>query len=121
MYCRISDEKPSLLDFRRDVALGLMSKIEVNSKKGSLKRTSKSPQQLSNKRRGKDPSVSNDVRLGNLGVHWPTFTEGVRARCEMCAMKQIQSRPYSKCSHCGVYLCCNDKKNCFAEYHGLEL
>lgn len=121
VYCRISGEKPSLLDFRRDVALGLMSQTDVNCKKGSLKRSSKSPQQPSNKRRGKEPSVPNDVRLGNLGVHWPTFTEGVRARCEMCAMKQIQSRPYSKCSHCGVYLCCNDKKNCFAEYHGLDL
>ncbi|XP_046666760.1 piggyBac transposable element-derived protein 4-like [Homalodisca vitripennis] len=80
VYCRISGEKPPLLDFRRNVALGLMSKCEVNCKKGSLKRTSKSPQQPSNKRRGKEPSVSNDVRLGTLGVHWPTFTEGVKRK-----------------------------------------
>ena len=27
----------------------------------------------------------------------------------------------SKCSHCSIFLCINEKKNCFAEYHDANL
>ena len=29
----------------------------------------------------------------------------------------LESRPFSKCSHCDVFRCCNKKKSCFLEYH----
>lgn len=120
VYCEV-EEKITLLQYRRAVSCGLMNfKEEPHNK--SLKRKSPSTPSpsVSVKRRGKMESVPKDVRLGNLGVHFPIFGN-YRGRCEMCSLKQIQSRPYSKCSRCGVFLCCNDKKNCFIEYHGLNL
>lgn len=72
------------------------------------------------KRRKSEYSTIKDVRLGNRGIHWPTFVEN-RGRCEVCSLKKIQSKPHSKCSHCNVFLCVNEKKNCFAEYHEVNL
>uniref|UniRef100_A0A1B6DE87 PiggyBac transposable element-derived protein domain-containing protein n=1 Tax=Clastoptera arizonana TaxID=38151 RepID=A0A1B6DE87_9HEMI len=36
------------------------------------------------------------------------------------AVKEIQSRPHSKGFNSKVFLCVNEKKNCFAEYYGIE-
>lgn len=116
VFCQ-QNEKISLYQYRRSVAQGLMTfkKLSVN------KRSSRTDHSTSSnkRRRGKTESVTADVRLGNLGVHWPIFGEA-RGRCELCSIRNIQSRPYSKCRHCGVFLCCNDKKNCFTEYHGIS-
>lgn len=121
IYCRSTEEKkPKLLEFRRDVARGLMSFQQVNPKKNLKRGNNTPPRAAPAKRRSKDVSVPDDVRLSNLGNHWPVFEHGVRGRCEMCALKKVQSRPYSKCHHCKVFLCCNDKKNCFIEFHGLD-
>ena len=68
------------------------------------------------KRRKIGFSVTKDVRLQNVGVHWPEFV-GSRGRCEVCSSKQIESRPHSNCTTCKVFLCCNEKTNCFTEYH----
>lgn len=106
-----------LIQFRRDVALGLLT-YNGPSKRSSNKRRSTDKSPVTSKRRGKTYSVSKDMRLGNRGVHFPLFVE-TRGRCELCSMKKIQSRPYCKCRHCGVYLCCNEKKNCFIEYHDI--
>jgi hypothetical protein len=47
-----------------------------------------------------------------------------RVRCEWCqAVRRatkgtgLESRPFSKCSHCDVFLFCNKKRNCFLEFH----
>ncbi|CAI6345494.1 unnamed protein product [Macrosiphum euphorbiae] len=90
--------KIPLLVFRRQVVRGL----------------------LSEKEKRKQLSVSKDARLHNRGIHWPKFTKS-RGRCELCSFKyQLQSRPFSKCLTCNVFLCYNDKKNCFAEYHDIN-
>lgn len=114
VYCQ-AHEKISLLEYRRAVAQGLMTQKDVGANKRSLSTT---PTSSSKKRRGKGESVAIDVRLGNLGVHWPIFVES-RGRCELCSIKNVQSKPHSKCQHCGIFLCCNEKKNCFAKYHGI--
>lgn len=61
------------------------------------------------KRRKNAFSMPRDVRTSNIGVHWPRFIEK-RARCEVCSSKGVESRPFSICNHCKVYLCLNDKK-----------
>ncbi|GFW78068.1 hypothetical protein TNCV_135381 [Trichonephila clavipes] len=33
------------------------------------------------------------------------------------ALKNIQSKPHSKCTTCNEFLCINERKNCFFEYH----
>ena len=70
------------------------------------------------KRRKVSYSVPDSIRLQNIGVHCVTFVSE-RGRCEVCSKKRIQSRPHSKCYMCNVFLCCNEKKNCFREFHNL--
>jgi hypothetical protein len=103
--------KSSVLETRRSIARGLMTQ------KMPLKRKSVQPMEtIPTKRRNTGMSVPNDVRLGNRGVHWPLFTSK-RGRCEWCSIKKIESRPFSICSNCKIFLCCNEKKNCMKEYH----
>jgi len=57
--------------------------------------------------------------MSNRGIHWSQFT-GSHGRCEVGSFTyQFQSRPFSKCTTCNVFLCFIDKKHCFAEYHGI--
>lgn len=53
------------------------------------------------------------------GIHWVVYSAN-RGRCELCSTQGIESRPKSKCSHCKVFLCSNENKNCFNEYHEVE-
>ncbi|XP_075215245.1 uncharacterized protein LOC142321137 [Lycorma delicatula] len=114
------DGKIPLIDFRWSVARGLLTFTEP--KKGSISIKRRSLEQLpeqNKKRRGKSFSVPKDVREGNRGVHWPVFID-IRRLCEICSINGIQSRPYNKCSHCGVHLCCSDKKSCFVAFHNIS-
>lgn len=96
IYKKINpDDNISLLEFRRGVSTGLM--IKSNTKKRTLdissgsrgaspsSRSSASSRNNSSvnpsKRRKYNYSVSNDVRLGNRGAHWPIFGKD-RRRCE---------------------------------------
>ncbi|KAL7644533.1 UNVERIFIED_CONTAM: hypothetical protein RMT77_004069 [Armadillidium vulgare] len=101
IYCDVNAKIP-LIDFRRNLAMGLVSKGIVNHH--------------SNKRRKISYSVPHDVRLSNKGTHWPIFVES-RGRCEVCSSNKIQSRPYSICRACRVHLCVNNAKNCFLTFH----
>jgi len=112
VYCRIND-KVTLLDFRRHVAMGLLTMGKVDRKRG---RPSSSPLVGMTKHKKKQFSIPVDIRKSNLGVHWIEFVL-TRGRCELCTAAGIESRPSSKCTTCGVFLCCNNKKNCFVEYH----
>lgn len=101
IYCDVNAKIP-LTDFRRNLAMGLVSK-------GIVKH-------YSNKRRKISYSVPHDVRLSNKGTHWPIFVES-RGRCEVCSSNKIHSRPYSICRACKVHLCVNNSKNCFLIFH----
>lgn len=104
VYCQ-STEKIKLLQFRRSVALGLMTQKNPTTNRKSLKSTSRNEISVpaSKRRRETTESVCKDVRLGNLGVHWPTFVD-TRGRCELCSINNIQSKPYSKCGHWGLLM-----------------
>lgn len=118
-YVIFSDirEKIPLLEYRRGIALGLMAQQKCKTVKRRSQDVPHQPQ--CKKRRGVSYSVSADVRLGNRGAHWIKFTDR-RGRCEVCSVNKVQSRPHSVCSLCNVFLCCNEKKNCFSIYHGVE-
>jgi hypothetical protein len=93
----------SLLDYRGEIACGLLAYTEHSCTHHA-------------KRKKEKFSTPDSVRLSIAGIHWPLFTN-IRGRCEVCSLDKVESRPLSKCSHCGVHLCCNVKKNCFVEYH----
>ena len=102
------EENLTLLDFRRGVSLGLMNR--ASQTKGKKRRsTSSDKNTMKTKRRKYNYSVCNDLRLGNRGNHWAVFVKE-RRRCEYCSAQGIQSKPHSKCSSCGVFLCLNEKK-----------
>lgn len=94
----------TLLDFYREVGCGLLTYSERSTSHGP------------GKRRRYNYPTPDSVRLGNTGIHWPEFTNS-KNRCQVCSTNNITSRPLSKCSHCGVHLCCNAMKNCFVIYH----
>lgn len=115
---KLSESKLTVLQFRRAVAQGL-----ITQGKCGLKRTTDiSPGTSKGRpclqpRRGKQLfSTTSDVRLGNLGAHWLQFSK-TRGRCEVCSKNNIESKPYTKCSTCNIFLCLNEKKPCFNEYH----
>ncbi|XP_044740939.1 piggyBac transposable element-derived protein 3-like [Chrysoperla carnea] len=114
IYCQ-ARTKMSVLEFRRAVTNGLAVK---GATLPSTSRLSNSRISYGNRpqKRKYNYSVSQDLRLSNRGAHWARFGNQ-RGRCEQCRCYGIQSRPFSKCSACGIFLCCNKEKNCFLHYH----
>lgn len=112
----------TLKEYRRSVCRGLMSEGATpgTSRKQKVACNKRNNLEVAgpSKRRKLDFSIPKDVRHGNRGCHWVTFGKK-RGRCEICSKKKVESRPYSTCSTCKVHLCCNEKKNCFSEFHGV--
>ena len=121
IYSEVCGKTP-FLQYKRMVAQGLLTKAKTCSKKRGRPKTENSPSATSshlsiqNKRRKAGFSVLKDIRNENRGAHWPEFVKN-RGRCEYCSMQNKESRPHSKCSLCKVFLCVNERKNCFYEYH----
>ncbi|GBM86783.1 PiggyBac transposable element-derived protein 3 [Araneus ventricosus] len=117
-YSDIQDKIP-LLEYKRRVTQGLITMSKVSSKKRGRPRSDAgeiSELPPPKKRKTANFSVSDDIRQQNKGAHWPVFVKN-RGRCEFCASKKIESRPHSQCTLCKVFLCVNEKKNCFYQYH----
>lgn len=112
-------EKRTVKDFRRSVAQGLMTMKDVGVKK-RISRENPDSSGPSKRRKASSYSTLSDVRLGNRGGHWPKYVQN-RGRCEVCSMQKTQSKPRTVCSLCNVYLCLNDKKNCFVDYHEVNV
>ena len=70
------------------------------------------------KRRKVSYSVPDSIRLQNTGAHYIIYMSEW-GRCEVCPKRSNQSRSHSKCYMCNVFLRCNEKKNCFKEFHNL--
>lgn len=110
----LNNTKLSVKLYRRAVAQGLIVLNKSGLKKSSDVFPSTSKLQP---RRGKQLfSTPTDVRLGNLGARWIEFSKN-RGRCEVCSKNQKESKPYTKCTTCKVFLCMNEKIQCFNEYH----
>lgn len=111
----------SLLEYRRILSQGLITQKELPTPTRGMFKKKVSPDcnaKINKKRRGKKFSIPDEVRFGNRGIHCLKFDK-LRGRCEVCAMGNIQSRPHSKCTHCNIFLCANEKKNCFASFHNM--
>jgi len=81
VYCSLF-EKMSVLEYRRSVVQGLLTKQTLGKKRPSVQIDKNV------KRRKNQFSLPQDVRTGNRGIHWPTFVKE-RRRCEVRSSKQI--------------------------------
>ena len=115
-YCKIESSKITTLEFRRLVAQTLIT-LAQPPKVGRPALSVTPP--VSKKRRSSEFSVPKSIRLQNRGAHWVIYDKK-RGRCEECQRNKVESRPHSLCSMCKVFLCCNEKKNCFAAFHEVE-
>ena len=70
--------KLPLLEFRRELAQGLLTYAKNRTFRGTPKR------------RKIEYSIPTSVRFSNTGVHWPDFI-GKKRRCEVCSKKGIES------------------------------
>ncbi|KAK3726474.1 hypothetical protein RRG08_005078 [Elysia crispata] len=121
VFCKVTQEQQlSLLNFLRSVALSLLA-MSRPPKMGRSLSASPCPSPVpAKKRRKTEFSVSDAVRLEQAGVHYVVYKKD-RGRCEVCSAKGVQSRPHSKCNMCDVFLCCNEKKNCFLDFHDISV
>lgn len=87
------------------VLLTLRESSTSNKRQSTLK--TKDP--VTKKIRGKEWSVLKYMCLTNRGIYWSKFVSS-RGNRQVCAKNKIQLIPYSKSSHCNVFVCCNDKK-----------
>jgi hypothetical protein len=117
-----------LLQFKRRVTLGLLT-YGLNSEKFQAGQKGRSMPILhpmptpGPKRRKSRLSVRDELRFSAVGLHLPIFDEK-RGRCEWCQATtecKRESRPFSRCTQCKVFLCLSKKRNCFVEYHGGSL
>lgn len=112
--------KLPVLEFRRKVALGLLTRSQDRKTIRKQGRPSQTISQECNnaKHRRKNISVPVEIRKGGLGIHRVRYVEK-RGRCEFCSMDNKESRPYSKCSKCDIFLCSNQNKNCLNDWHDM--
>ncbi len=114
----------TLLEFKRNVTMGLLThalnaKKQIAGRAGRMLHTIRPSAEPGAKRRKNRLSVRDDIRFSAVGLHLPIFEEA-RGRCEWCQAtteKRRESRPFSKCKQCKVFLCLGKKRNCFVEYH----
>lgn len=111
-FCDLNGKIP-YKELKRKVAIGLLTLGKdphlSRRKRGRPRSTGLELRESIPKRRKSAFSVPNDIRLQNVGAHWPEFVER-RARCELCSSRQIESRPHSRCTICKVFMCCNEKR-----------
>jgi len=114
----------TLLEFKRNVTMGLLTEA-LNAKRvaagraGRLAPVIQPSAEPGAKRRKMRLSVRDDVRFSGVGIHLPVFGN-LRGRCEWCQATtdtKLESRPYSKCQQCNIFLCLGKKRNCFVEFH----
>ena len=112
-YCKIES---TTLEFRRLVAQTLIT-LDQPPKVGRPALSVTPP--VSKKRHSSGFSVPKSIGLQNRGAHW-VIHDKKRGRCEECQRNKVESQPHSLCSMGKVFLCCNEKKNCFAAFHEVE-
>jgi len=107
IYTKITGEKITLKNFRREISKSLVSKTFVQKRR---QKGSGSPSPISIKRASVSPSVRKDQ-----SAHQPERT--TRRRCAHCSTKEKEVRTDWKCTICDVPLCISKSRNCFNNYH----
>ena len=107
------DDNMRYLHFLADIA------EELIGRNASVKKKSGRPVNIFGIKKRKNGerkiSVSNEIRLSNVGAHLPTVTS--RRRCAYCSTKSNPQRSVIECSTCKVALCISRQRNCFVLFH----
>ena len=91
-----------LLDFKQDVAKGLI---------GIYNTRSRNPPSIKQSKRSFQPKP--------VPIHLPVVGS-TRGKCEYCKNEGKENKSYIKCGTCGLFLCIvtgENKRNCFANHH----
>ena len=117
--CYLKSGVPKIpnLEFRKKVTLGLLSL--GHAPKVGRPLTTLAVNVVKEKRRKLSYSVPDSFWKSHNVIHWMQFSDK-RSRCEVCCRNGRDSRPFTFCVTCKVYLYFTRDKNCFAEYHGLS-
>lgn len=114
----ISAEDVSLLqlpEFRKQIAAALITyndKRTVGRPSGATESTASSS---TVGKRAVHPVA--DVRYDKYD-HFPVWVgRDKKSPCKFCKKSDTQC----KCSKCGIHLCCKLEKNCFYDYHQIQL
>ena len=102
----------TMLTYRRHAMQSLITNAKPPKVGRPISNTTFLDSQNFPKRHKSNYSVHKSIRLENLGCHWMIYVS-VRGRCDVCSQNKVEPRPHSKCSNCGVFLCCNEKKIAF--------
>jgi len=109
--------KMPVKQFHRAVSQGLITLGRLKPKRSGPSPSTDRMRECLQPRKGRQLfSTPYDVRLSNVGVHQVQFV-GKRGRCEVCSSKKVESKPNCMCSTCKLFLCLNEIKQCFNEYH----
>lgn len=72
---------------------------------------------VSSKKPRKAPARHQDFPLDSVrsdGIsHYPVWKKNARQLCQNCS----KFRSFTLCEKCNVFLCYNDKRNCYKEFH----
>jgi hypothetical protein len=109
-----TSSKLPLLEFKRQVADGLIQ-MSKQKKKGRPSKQVVNPEiEKSNHRKF---TATEEQRFMNIGLHFPVKAEK-KGRCELCSVvHHRESRTTFKCIKCKTYLCLTADKNCFYDFH----
>ena len=99
-----------MLDFRRIVAQELLTLARLP--RAGRPALTTAPTKIH--KRSIEYSIERFVPLQNRGAHRAVYVTE-RGRCDACSKDKIPSNPHSKLSICNIFLCCNEKNNCFLE------
>lgn len=112
LWRRKSEQYMALFDFKLAIAEHLC-KVGKSKKRGRpISTPLNSPStNTSNKKRKRQDFPLNSVRSDGIG-HFPKWMKN-RQLCQ----NDCSFRSYTFCEKCNVFLCYNDKRNCFSSFH----
>jgi len=118
LYKKVTGIAIQLAQFCEKLAIELcQNSIDVRKMKG---RTSKESveQQMQDKlkkrvKRTPTAKIPSEQICKDDNQHWPNFENVIR----VCRLPRYKYQSFVMCSKCGLYLCCNKERNCFATYH----
>ncbi|CAI6355121.1 unnamed protein product [Macrosiphum euphorbiae] len=112
MYKKITGNTMPLAKFREHLSVTLMQSGIAKRGKGRPSGSFEIQENIKKKRTQTPSAPFNEIRRDCL-EHWPNYEQQRR----VCKMPKCKFQSFTKCSKCCVYLCYNNDRNCFVDFH----